>query len=171
MVLVVKNPLANAGDTRDVGLIPGLGRFPGVENGNPLQYSSNPETTGGQTLGSQRRHFYSSTRNLGQGTGLPSAQGVFSFFWSPPLFFRNLSSRPLSRSSSFTESIKLFACHWKGLKCQVTFSSFSSPHTQSSFLHLAEFLIPFTPLGEKGKQLSQGEKNFSCLFISRQMTQ
>ena len=36
--------------------------------------------------------------------------------------------------------------------------SFSSPHTQPSFLHLAEFLIPFTPLEEKGKQLSQGEK-------------
>ena len=39
MVLVVKNPLANAGDTRDVGLIPGLGRFPGGKHGNPLQYS------------------------------------------------------------------------------------------------------------------------------------
>ena len=33
--LVVKN----AGDTRDAGLIPELGRFPGVGNGNPLQYS------------------------------------------------------------------------------------------------------------------------------------
>lgn len=42
--------------------------------------------------------------------------------------------------------------------------SFSSPHTQSSFLHLAEFLIPFTPLGEKGKQLSQGEKKIFLLF-------
>ena len=31
-----KNLPANAGD---VGLIPGLGRFPGEENGNPLQYS------------------------------------------------------------------------------------------------------------------------------------
>ena len=29
MALVVKNPPANAGDVRDVGLIPGLGRFPG----------------------------------------------------------------------------------------------------------------------------------------------
>ena len=28
MVLVVTNSLANAGDIRDVGLIPGLGRFP-----------------------------------------------------------------------------------------------------------------------------------------------
>ena len=36
---VVKNSLANAGDTRDMCLIPGLGRFPGVADGNPLQYS------------------------------------------------------------------------------------------------------------------------------------
>ena len=36
---MVKNPLANAGDQRDVGLIPGSGRSPGVENGNHLQYS------------------------------------------------------------------------------------------------------------------------------------
>ena len=34
---VVNNPPANAGDARDAGLIPGLGRFPGEENGNPLQ--------------------------------------------------------------------------------------------------------------------------------------
>ena len=33
---VVKNPPANSGDT---GLILGLGRSLGVENGNPLQYS------------------------------------------------------------------------------------------------------------------------------------
>ena len=36
---VVKNPPANAGDTRDMGSIPGLGRAPGEGNGNPLQYS------------------------------------------------------------------------------------------------------------------------------------
>ena len=35
---VVKNPPANARDTRDVGLIPGWGRSPGIGNGNPLQY-------------------------------------------------------------------------------------------------------------------------------------
>ena len=35
---VVKNPPANAGDTRDTGSIPGSGRSPGVGNGNPLQY-------------------------------------------------------------------------------------------------------------------------------------
>ena len=36
--MVVKNQSAKAGDTRDVGLIPGFGRHPGGENGNPLQY-------------------------------------------------------------------------------------------------------------------------------------
>ena len=36
---MVKNLSANVGDMRDVGLIPGLGRFPGGEHGNPFQYS------------------------------------------------------------------------------------------------------------------------------------
>ena len=36
---VEKNPPANAGDTGDVGLIPGLGRSPGEKSGNPLWYS------------------------------------------------------------------------------------------------------------------------------------
>ena len=39
MVLMVKNPPANAGDPRDMSSIPGLGRSPGVGNGNTLQYS------------------------------------------------------------------------------------------------------------------------------------
>ena len=39
MALVVKNLLAIAGNIRDVGSIPGLGRSPGEGHGNPLQYS------------------------------------------------------------------------------------------------------------------------------------
>ena len=39
VALVVKTPPANAGDIRDMGSIPGSGRFPGGGNGNPLQYS------------------------------------------------------------------------------------------------------------------------------------
>jgi len=39
VALVVKNPPANAGDIRDTGSIPGLGRSPGGGHGNPLQYS------------------------------------------------------------------------------------------------------------------------------------
>ena len=38
MALVVKNPPANAGDIRDTGFIPGLGRSAGGRHGNPLQY-------------------------------------------------------------------------------------------------------------------------------------
>ena len=39
VALVVKNPPADAGDIRDVGSIPGLGRSPGGGSDNPLQYS------------------------------------------------------------------------------------------------------------------------------------
>ena len=37
--LVVKNPPANAGDKRDLGSIPGLGRSAGGGHGNPFWYS------------------------------------------------------------------------------------------------------------------------------------
>ena len=45
---MVKNPPAIAGETRDTGLIPGLGKSPEGENGNPLQYSclENPADRG-----------------------------------------------------------------------------------------------------------------------------
>ena len=48
VALVVKNLPANAGDVRDLGLIPGLGRSPGVGNGNPFQYAclENPTVRG-----------------------------------------------------------------------------------------------------------------------------
>ena len=36
---VVKNLTANAGDAGDIGSVPGLERFSGEGNGNPLQYS------------------------------------------------------------------------------------------------------------------------------------
>ena len=39
MAVVVKNTPANAGDIRDTGSIPELGRSPGRGHGNPLQYS------------------------------------------------------------------------------------------------------------------------------------
>ena len=45
---VVKNLPANAEDAGDVGLIPGLGRSPGVGHSNPVQYSclANPMDRG-----------------------------------------------------------------------------------------------------------------------------
>ena len=39
VALVVKKLSTNAGDVRDVGSIPGLGRSPAGGHGNPLQYS------------------------------------------------------------------------------------------------------------------------------------
>ena len=45
MALVAKNTPANAGDLRDVSLIPGLGRSPREGHSNPFQYSclENPQ--------------------------------------------------------------------------------------------------------------------------------
>ena len=56
---MVKNPPANAGDIRDVGLIPGFGRSPRRGHGNPLQYSclENSMDRGAgrlQSIGSER---------------------------------------------------------------------------------------------------------------------
>ena len=48
MALAVKNLPANAGGIRDVGSVPGSGRFPEEGHGNPLQYSclENPTDRG-----------------------------------------------------------------------------------------------------------------------------
>ena len=48
VVLVVKNPSADAGDIRDTGSIPESGRSPGGKHGNSLQYSclENPTDRG-----------------------------------------------------------------------------------------------------------------------------
>ena len=56
---VVENPPANAGDTGDSSLIPGLGRSPRRGNGNPLQHSClkilwTEEPGGLQSTGSKR---------------------------------------------------------------------------------------------------------------------
>ena len=61
MALVVKNPPANAGNIRDVGLIPGLGRYAGERNGNhssvlawKIPWTEEPgelQSTGSQRVG------------------------------------------------------------------------------------------------------------------------
>ena len=53
VVLVLKNPLASAGDDRDAGSIPGSGISPGVGNGNPLQYSCLENSMGRRAWGLQ----------------------------------------------------------------------------------------------------------------------
>ena len=59
VALVVKNPPAKAGDTRDSDSIPASGRSPGGGHGNPLQYSclENPMARGAwraKSMGSHR---------------------------------------------------------------------------------------------------------------------
>ena len=60
---MVKNPTANTGDAKDVGLIPGSGRPPGVGNGKPLQYScmGNPMDRGAWRATSPWGHKESDT--------------------------------------------------------------------------------------------------------------
>ena len=48
---MVKNRPARAGDTRDAGSIPGLGRSPGEGNGKPLQYFLPGKSHGQKSLG------------------------------------------------------------------------------------------------------------------------
>ena len=50
MALVLKNPPASSGEIRDVGLIPGLGRYPGGGHGNPLQCSCLEKSHGQRNL-------------------------------------------------------------------------------------------------------------------------
>ena len=65
---VVKNPPANAGDTGDMGSIPGLRRSPGGENGNHSSILAwiipwTEEPGGLQAMGSQRvRHNWATER-------------------------------------------------------------------------------------------------------------
>ena len=64
--LVLKNLPANAGDSRNVGSIPGPGRSPGEGNGNPLRYSclENPMDRGAwqaTSWGHRVRHDWAQT--------------------------------------------------------------------------------------------------------------
>ena len=62
MALAVKNPLANAGDVRDSGSIPELGRSPGEGNGNPLQHIPAWETPGTEDPGGLQSHGVTKSR-------------------------------------------------------------------------------------------------------------
>ena len=78
VALVVKNPLADAGDVRDLGLTPGSGRPPGGGHGNPLQ-SSCPEnpTDGGAWRAAVHGVTESSLKRLGtHARVVPSVRGT-----------------------------------------------------------------------------------------------
>ena len=61
VALVVKNLPSKTGDTRNTGLIPGMGSFSGEGNGNPLQYSCLGNPMGG---GAWRATVHEVAKNL-----------------------------------------------------------------------------------------------------------
>ena len=87
VVLVVNNLPANTGDTRDTGLIPGLGRSPRGRNGNPLQYPclGNSMDWGawwGTVHGVTNNHIW-----LNDGTHIWYSSLVYNFFPKWPTYF------------------------------------------------------------------------------------
>ena len=76
VALVVKDPLANAGDIRDAGSIPGLGRSPGGGHGNPLQYSC---LKGPMDRGARRAAVHRVTRSQTQLKWLSTAQHTYLY--------------------------------------------------------------------------------------------
>ena len=66
VVLVVKNPRGNAGDVKDMGSVPGLGRSPEGGNGNPTPVSLPGESHRQRSLAgySPRGHTESDTTQV-----------------------------------------------------------------------------------------------------------
>ena len=95
VALMVKNPPAKARDTRDAGLIPGLGGFPRERYGNPLQY---PFLENPMDRGAWLATVHRVTKSRLKGLSTPQrSMDSHPFFasWSPlgfPLFKFGFSS-------------------------------------------------------------------------------
>ena len=86
---VVKNPPASAGDTRDSGSIPGLGRSARGEKGNPLQYPclENPMDRG--AWGARGPKKLDVTEHLNEHTGSQNVRaGRVLKRWTNPISFK-----------------------------------------------------------------------------------
>ena len=92
---MVKNPLANAGDRRETGLIPGSGRSPGGGHGNPLQYSflENPVDRGAWRATIHRGCKEWDTTEATEHAHLGQSWKVVSGTWSPGESLRTHPSR------------------------------------------------------------------------------
>ena len=76
VALVVKNLCAHAGNVRDAGSIPGSGRSPGGENGNPLQYSCLENS---MNIGAWQATVHGVTKSQTQLKRLSTAQPSLSY--------------------------------------------------------------------------------------------
>ena len=75
---MVKYPPAIAGDAGDTGLIPGLGRSPGEEIGNPLQNSCRLESMGSQRVG-MTEGLSTHSMNLWYSTGNSTQYSIMTY--------------------------------------------------------------------------------------------
>ena len=105
---MVKNLPANAGDLRDAGLIPGLGRSPGGGHGNPLQYSCLENPMGRRAWWTTILRVARSRTLLKQLSTYARRQPSHALFLSEsrcgPLRPSKLSSAPSYLPSSFCDS-------------------------------------------------------------------
>ena len=94
--VVVKNTTANAGDIRDTGSILVSGRYPGVWNDNPLQYSCLENSQGQKSLEGYSPWGHKESDTTEQ----------LMLLGAPPLF------SPSSSSRSSKLALKLFCTCW-----------------------------------------------------------
>ena len=137
---MVKNPPANAGYARS---IPGLGRYPGEGNGNPLQYSclENPTDRGDCRLHSTRFKW------VGHDLVIKQQQTVTfnrreRFFCALPFQAELLPALLLEYNSTAKQG-------WPGVKSYVRIHSevcLNSLTTWFSILFLSSFLLFSLPL-------------------------
>ena len=104
---VVKNLPANAGNSGDMGLIPGLGRSPGDGNDNPFQYSclKNPMDRGASwtTVHGTHKESDMAEHKHKDGEGLWREHGV-------AIAHKGLSEKGLSLIMSFRWFISIYWC-------------------------------------------------------------
>ena len=158
----IKNPACNAGDA---GSVPGSGRTPGGENGNPLQYSflENPMDRGTWQAKHQRvtraGHDWVSTHtHTHNGLPAPSAQRI--------KFKLLISSQPLPMFSTYYKP-PLIAVHPSSVFL-LFFKHSSSPALQTCLFLISLFpnqSVPGQPI--KNSLLTPGTITYSvylCLF-------
>ena len=100
----------NAGDARDVGLIPRSGRSPGEENGNPLQYSclGNPTDRGTwrvtvrgvEKSQTQLQHEHSSQHSRKEDNTKTNLESVLNYVILLSFYFLFLNRKCLLESST-----------------------------------------------------------------------
>ena len=149
---MVKNLLANEGDVRDSGSIPGLEKYPGAGHGNPVQYSclENP-----MDRGAWRATIHRVTEHLDT-TESPSVYLKLTQHCKPTMCAKSLQSCPTLRPYAAQPARLL--CPWDspdkstGAGCltllQGIFSTQESNPHPLGLLHWQTGSLPLVPPGK-----------------------